>query len=80
MPTTTLPKLIAAGLALSETEGGVVESAAEDAEVVELPLALVTPVHPDRTPADNRSVAEITKARTRGVGDACGRAKEATRA
>jgi hypothetical protein len=42
-PTGTLPKVIAAGLRPNAPEGAVSEAV----EVEELPLALVTPAHPD---------------------------------
>lgn len=52
-PTGTLPKVIVAGLRLNAPEGAVSEAA----EVVELPLALVTPAHPDWSMAANMTSA-----------------------
>ncbi len=40
--------------------------------VVELPLALVTPVQPDIIAADNKSDADRKRIKTRGIGRACG--------
>ena len=67
-PTTTLPKVRTEGLALSEPEGAVAESAVE---VGESPFALVTPEHPDTIAAESKSVADITRVGARAVGDAC---------
>ena len=86
-PTDTLPKLNAAGLATSDPEGAGVESVVEAPEVVEVPevaafadspepLALVTPAHPERSAAETNSVAAITRAGTRGLGDASERVKK----
>jgi hypothetical protein len=64
-PTDTLPKFRTAGLALSEPEAAVVESAVE---VVDSPFALVTPEHPDRIAAENKSVVDINSVKTGAVG------------
>jgi len=70
-PTDTLPKFTAAGLALSAagaTDEALVVVLA--AAVVELPFALVTPAQPERIAAENRSVPERKRIRTRGIGRA----------
>jgi hypothetical protein len=58
LPIGTLPKLTAAGLALSAVGG--TELAVADVEVVaaevEVPFALVTPVQPERIMADAKRV------------------------
>lgn len=72
-PTDTLPKFRAGGLALSEPEDARVESAVE---VVESPFALVTPAHPDRIAAENKSVVDINSVKTGAVGYACERVKK----
>jgi hypothetical protein len=64
LPTGTLPKFRAVGLAL-KTE--VVKSAVEVAELVETPLALVTPEQPDKTRATSRIVANAQKERTQEI-------------
>jgi hypothetical protein len=74
LPTETLPKLRVAGLALSAPEGtelGVAEVELIDADV-ELPLALVTPVQPERITADSKSVDDKKKIGTRGMEHAYG--------
>jgi hypothetical protein len=75
-PTDTLPKLTVAGLALSAA-GAVDDELLElvvlvalVAAVVELPFALVTPAQPERIAAENRSVPERKRIRTRGIGRA----------
>jgi hypothetical protein len=73
LPTGTLPKLTAAGLALTADEGtelGVAELELITAEV-EFPLALVTPVQPERTMADAKRVEVRNRTRTRELGRAC---------
>ena len=67
LPTDTLPKPRAAGLALSAMEDGVPE--VEDAK---LPFAEVRPVQLDRIMADRNSVEIRKRPRARGVGRACG--------
>ena len=61
-PTGTFPKVTAAGLTLS-TPDGVVSApdgvAPDVVDVVELPLALVTPVHPDWMTIASRSAMNI---------------------
>ena len=74
-PTDTFPKLIVAGLALSAAGATVVEFAAlvvavAALVVAELPFALVTPAHPERIAAENRSVPEMNRIRTRETGRA----------
>jgi hypothetical protein len=60
LPIGTLPKLTAAGLALSAAEG--TELAVADVEVlaaeVEVPFALVTPVQPERITDNAKSVED----------------------
>ncbi len=74
-PTETFPKLTLAGLALSaagatDDEFVVLVSLAVAAVAVELPFALVTPAQPERIAAENRSVPERNRIRTRGMGRA----------
>jgi hypothetical protein len=63
-----LPKLTAAGLALSAMEGTelVVAEVELIAAEVELPLALVTPVQPERIMDDTKSVELRKRIRARG--------------
>lgn len=60
-PTGTLPNVTVVGLTLRVPEGVVPEFVA----VVELPLALVTPVHPDWVMAANKIIANMKRARGR---------------
>ena len=67
-PTDTLPKLTDAGLALSAAEFvALVELVAFMAAAAELPFALVTPAQPERIAAENKSVPERKRIRTRGM-------------
>ena len=77
-PTDTFPKLIVAGLALSAA-GATDEFAAFVVVfavlvlvlvVVEPPFALVTPAQPERIAAENRSVPDRNRMRTREIGRA----------
>jgi hypothetical protein len=72
-PTETFPKLTLAGLALSAagaTDDELVVLVAFVVVVVELPFALVTPAQPERIAAENKSVPERNRIRTRGIGRA----------
>lgn len=70
-PIDTLPKFSTVGLALSELEDEDEGTAAGSAaEALELPFALVTPVHPDRIAVENSNVTDITRVKRRGVWDA----------
>ena len=62
LPRGTLPKFRAVGLALKAEEA--VDPVEEVAEIVEVPLALVTPAQPHWTMAINRVVANTKRART----------------
>ena len=72
LPTDTVPKLTAAGLALSGVEGAELEVVA--VEVVEgeleLLLRLVTPVQPQRIMVDIKSVELRERVKAWGVGRA----------
>jgi len=68
LPTDTLPKLRAAGLALS----AMMEDVEAEVEDTALPFAEVTPVQPDRIMTDTKSVEVRKRIRARGVGRACG--------
>ena len=71
-PTDTFPKLTLAGLALSAAGAGdeLFETVSLVWAVVELPFALVTPAQPERIAAENRSVPDRKRIRTRGTGRA----------
>jgi len=71
-PTDTFPKATGAGLALSAAGATDVEFAAFvvvvfAAVVVEPPFALVTPAQPERIAAENRSVPDKNRTRTREI-------------
>jgi hypothetical protein len=77
LPTETLPKVTAAGLALSTVEGtefGVAELAEVEliAAVVEGPLALVTPAQPERIMVNAYRVEVRKRIRPRGLRRASG--------
>lgn len=74
-PTETFPKATVAGLALSAAGATVDEFAAfvvvvvaALVVVVEPPFALVTPAQPERIAAENRSVPDRNRIRTRETG------------
>ena len=72
-PTETFPKVMLAGLALSAagvTDDEFVVLVSLAVVVVELPFALVTPAQPERIAAENKSVPERNRIRTRGMGRA----------
>jgi hypothetical protein len=75
-PTETFPKATVARLALSAAGAIDVEFAAfvvvvvAALVVVEPPFALVTPAQPERIAAENKSVPERNRIRTRGRGRA----------
>lgn len=70
-PIETFPKLTVAGLALiaaaATDEFAALVVVVVAAAVVELPFALVTPAQPDRIAAENKSVPERKRIRTRGI-------------
>jgi hypothetical protein len=71
LPSDTLPKLTARGLAISALEGtelgaAGVEFVAAAAEV-ETPFALVTPVQPERIMADTKRVEVRKRIRPQGL-------------
>ena len=78
LPSDTLPKATAEGLALSAFEDTEFDVAALEfvADDVETPFALVTPVQPVRIMADAKRVEVRKRSRTREVGRACGSIEE----